>query len=313
MEVLQEGYRIPFRGGPHFIQGTHPLYGLLSSYHPGQSLDAGGGVSAPEGSHRVGSAFFAGLLQPLICSHEGLGVVAASNRSFTVESQGTQNTIQDGDSPICSVVSSQWRLDGLHRSKGCISSSSNASGIQKVPSVHGIRQSLPIQGSLLTYLRNQGGTRSAVLNQTAQDLLRWVELHSISLLSQFIMGHNNVWADSLSRPHQVLGSEWAVKLCVFQQLWRKWPVSIDLFTTSLNHCCLPYFSLFRSSPTVGWVAGVCLSSLCAYSCYSEKVLLVLRGPADNHSSLLAPEALVSRASGACNGRSGGSAAFLKEK
>ena len=76
----------------------------------------------------------------------------------------------------------------------------------------------------------------------AQDLLRCAERHSISLLPQFIMGHNNVLADSLSRPNQILCSEWTLKLSVFQQLRRRWPVSIDLFTTSLNHCCLPYFS-----------------------------------------------------------------------
>ena len=58
---------------------------------------------------------------------------------------------------------------------------------------------------------------------------------------------------------------------------------------------------------MGWVAGVCLSSLCSYSCDSEKASLILWGPADNHSSLLAPEAVVSRASGACSGRSSGSA------
>ena len=111
----------------HFIQGVHPFYGVLSQHHLGQSLGAGGGVSAPEGSHRAGSASFAGLLQPFVRSHEGLGVVAASNRSFAVEPQSAQNTFQDGDSPIGSVVSPQGRLDGLHRLKGCISPSSNAS------------------------------------------------------------------------------------------------------------------------------------------------------------------------------------------
>ena len=55
------------------------------------------------------------------------------------------------------------------------------------------------------------------------------------------------------------------------------------------------------------MAGVCLSSLCADSCDSEKAPLVLWGPADNHSSLLAPEAVVSGAFGAGSGRSGGSA------
>ena len=103
----------------------------------------------------------------------------------------------------------------------------------------------------LAYLWNQGCSRSAVLNQTAQDLLRWAELHSISLLPQFIMGRNNVLAGFFSRPHQVLGSEWTLKLSVFQQLRRKWPVLIDLFATSLNHRCLPYFSPFRDPNALG--------------------------------------------------------------
>ena len=103
----------------------------------------------------------------------------------------------------------------------------------------------------LAYLRNQGCTRSVVLNQTAQDFLRWAELHSISLLPQFIMGRNNVLVDSLSHSHQVLGSEWTLKLSVFQQLRRKWPVSIDLFATSLNHRCLPYFSPFGDPNALG--------------------------------------------------------------
>ena len=103
----------------------------------------------------------------------------------------------------------------------------------------------------LAYLKNQGGTRSAVLNQTAQDLLRWAELHSVSLLHQFIMGRNNVLADALSHPNQILGSEWTLKLPVFHQLRKRWPVSIDLFATSLNHRCIPYFSPFHDPNSIG--------------------------------------------------------------
>ena len=103
----------------------------------------------------------------------------------------------------------------------------------------------------LAYLKNQGGTRLAVLNQTAQDLLRWTELHSVSLLPQFIMGRNNVLADALSRPNQILGSEWTLKLRVFHQLRKRWPVSIDLFATSLNHRCIPYFSPFHDPNSIG--------------------------------------------------------------
>ena len=147
----------PFPEGSHFIQGTHPLYGLLPPHHPGQSLGAGGGVSAPEGSHRADSASFARLLQPIVCRHEGFGVVAASNRSLAFEPQSVQDTIQDGDSPICSVVSPQRVLDGLHRPEGCIFARSDASGIQEVSSVHGVRQSLPIQGSLLWSVHGSAG------------------------------------------------------------------------------------------------------------------------------------------------------------
>ena len=47
------------------------------------------------------------------------------------------------------------------------------------------------------------------------------------------------------------------------------------------------------SPTMRWVAGVCFAFICAGSCGSLIAPLVLLGPPDNHSSLLAPEALVS--------------------
>ena len=82
MEVLREGYSIPFRRAPTLSGEPIPLSGLLSQLHPGQSLGTGGGVYAPEGSHRAGSASFAGVLQPVVCRDEGLGVVAASNRSL---------------------------------------------------------------------------------------------------------------------------------------------------------------------------------------------------------------------------------------
>ena len=76
-----------------------------------------------------------------------------------------------------------------------------------------------------------------------------------------------------------------------------------------------FFSLPRSqflrnrfaSPTVGWVAGVCLSSLCADSSGCQEAPLVLWGVNDDHSALLAPEAVASGALGDGGGRSSGSA------
>ena len=91
--------------------------------------------SAPNGSLRAGSAFFAGLLQPFAFCHEGLGVVAASN-----------------DLSLLNLI-----VLKIHHSEGGVSASSDASEIQIVSSVHGVRQSLPIHGSLLWSLRGSAG------------------------------------------------------------------------------------------------------------------------------------------------------------
>ena len=103
----------------------------------------------------------------------------------------------------------------------------------------------------IAYLRNQGGTRSQLLNSISQQILRWAESLLVVLTPQFILGCHNVMADSLSRPNQILGSEWTLKTEVFQELQKRWPVSIDLFTTSLNHQCCLYFSPFHDQNALG--------------------------------------------------------------
>ena len=94
----------------------------------------------------------------------------------------------------------------------------------------------------LAYLRKQGSTRSSTLNKVTQELLRLCEAHSIRLLPQFVPGHLSVLADSLSRRNQVLGSEWTLCPQAVEELLRRWPATIDLFATSLNHRLLVYFS-----------------------------------------------------------------------
>ena len=101
-----------FPEGSHFIQGAHPFFGILPQFHPGRGLGAGGGVSAPEGSDRVGSTSFSRLLQPSFCSDESLGVLAASNRPFLAKSQGVEDTIQDEtiQSTLLSVRRGDWMV-----------------------------------------------------------------------------------------------------------------------------------------------------------------------------------------------------------
>ena len=71
---------------------TGVVAAFLPPHHPGQSLGSGGGVSAPKESLQAGSACFARLLQPFVLCHEGLGVVAASNKSLAFEPHCAQDT-----------------------------------------------------------------------------------------------------------------------------------------------------------------------------------------------------------------------------
>ena len=109
--------------------------GFLPPHHPGQSLGSGGGVSAPKGSHRAGSAFFAGLLQPLVFVMKAL-------RSWR---------------PIINLSLLNLIVLKIHHPEGGVSASSDATEIQIVSSVHGVRQCLPIHGSLLWSLRGSAG------------------------------------------------------------------------------------------------------------------------------------------------------------
>ena len=133
------------------------------------------------------------------------------------------------------------------------------------PQVQGSVISLSANNSTaIAYLRNQGGTRSQTLKSIAQRILRSAESLKVTLALQFIMGQHNVMADALPRPNQILGSEWSLKIEVFQDLRKRWPVSIDLFATSLNHRCTLYFSPFHDPSAVamdallqnwnGWLA-----------------------------------------------------------
>ena len=107
------------------------------------------------------------------------------------------------------------------------------------------------KSTAVSYLRNQGGTRSSFLNSVAQRVLRWAEDLSVVISPQVIMGKHNVLADTLSHPNQVLGSEWTLKQVVFRDLCRRWPVSVGLFATSQNHSCSLYFSPYHNHNAMG--------------------------------------------------------------
>ena len=105
--------------------------------------------------------------------------------------------------------------------------------------------------SAIAYLKNQGGTMSQNLNREAQEILRWSEANGVILLPQFLLGSQNVIADSLSRPNEVQGAEWTLCQQVVDRLTKIWPATIDLFATSLNYRLPVYFAPFQDPMSLG--------------------------------------------------------------
>ena len=162
---------------------------------------------------------------------------------------------------------------------------------------------------MLAFLRNQVGTRSAVFEPDGSwsSALGGAPFHlsyaSVHHGAQHHVGEFFLSSQSNSGfrvdPETVSVSAALEKVAGVNRPVRN-------LTTS------PLLTLFFSVPQsqCSWVAGVCFSSLWADSCGSVKAPLVLWGPADNHSSLLALEALVSGVSGVSGAgirRAGGSA------
>ena len=103
----------------------------------------------------------------------------------------------------------------------------------------------------LSYLRKEGGTCSLTLNSVAQAIHRLCEDNGVRLLPQFVLRRLNVLADSLSSGSQVLGSKWTLCMDVCVELFHHWPVTVDLFATSLNHQLQVYFSPMADHQTAG--------------------------------------------------------------
>ena len=127
--------------------------GFLPPHHPGKNLGPGGAVSAPKGSLRAGSAFFAGLVQPFVLYQGGLGVVAANIKSHAF-------------------------VRKIHHPEGSASAFSDASVFRILSSVHGVRQSFPVLGSLLGSLHGSAGLHAGHGSGSEFSPQSWIRLRS---------------------------------------------------------------------------------------------------------------------------------------
>jgi hypothetical protein len=103
--------------------------------------------------------------------------------------------------------------------------------------------------TVVALIKNQGTVRSEGLHQITTDLLLWTQKHQITLMPHYLPGRLNTLADRLSRPNQVIATEWALKQSVvdeiFNQLGRP---DLDLFANRGN-CKLPTFVGSERDPT----------------------------------------------------------------
>ena len=136
---------------------THPFSILQPHFHQGQSLGGGSSVSCREGSSRACSFTFSGVLQSDFCSNEGLRVVETSNRLIYAQSESPQDSLQDGDSPVCASVCAERRLDGVHRLEGCLLANPYTSGQLQVSQIRSFESSISVQRSVLRSLYGSAG------------------------------------------------------------------------------------------------------------------------------------------------------------
>ena len=159
MEVLREGYAIPCHMPPPLC----PIPIILDSCSPqsvtGRALDEeiqalrckGAVEPAPPNS---------GLLQPHVCCDQGYVGLAADHRPVHPEPECGSDLFSDGDISDGSACCSQERLDGLHRSEGCLPSDPDPPCVSQVPQVYSRRDDLAVPGPLLWSVHSPTGVHS---------------------------------------------------------------------------------------------------------------------------------------------------------
>lgn len=116
-------------------------------------------------------------------------------------------------------------------------------------------QSVMIQSdnrTVVSYLRNQGGTRSVLLMEMTRKILLFAKVHDITVQSYYLPGRYNSVADSLSR-NKVL-PDWHLKEEVTRKIFLRWGTpQIDLFATSQSRVVPVYVSLEARDPQAHYI------------------------------------------------------------
>ena len=123
LSIISNGFKIPFKSVPPLLVVL--IYLSQSSSPLLQELGNGKGMESRNSR----------FLSPTIPSAKKELKVMPSNRSFLTKLEYKKTAFQDGDSQVSKTIDNDQQLSCLHRSDGCISSCSDTSEIQKIPSV----------------------------------------------------------------------------------------------------------------------------------------------------------------------------------
>ena len=136
----------------------HPGF-VLSPVCQGEGFGRGDSGSSPQGSDGA-CASDSGLLQPLVCCDQGYGGLAADHRPVNSEPECGSDSFSDGEISDGSACCPQERLDGLHRSEGCVPSDPDPPCVTQVSQVHSRREGLAVPGPLLRSVHSPSGVHS---------------------------------------------------------------------------------------------------------------------------------------------------------
>ena len=69
---------------------------------------------------------------------------------------------------------------------------------------------LPWNKTTVTLINNQGTVHSQILHSLTHELLTWSQRQGIRLRAVYLAGIENILADKLSRPNEILPTEWSL-------------------------------------------------------------------------------------------------------
>ena len=163
--VHLEGQKCRVLGGESLEGGVcesllHASFSVSDPHRPGLVLSPvhrGGALEEEIQALRRKGAVKPAPPTPGFCSRMFVG---GRYRPVHPEPECGSDSFLDGDISDCSSFCAEERLDGIHRSEGCLPSDSNPSCVSQVSQVHSQREDLAVLGPLLWSVHSPTGLHS---------------------------------------------------------------------------------------------------------------------------------------------------------